>query len=306
MADRTPEEVALIDKIKRAREHVFTVGYPPPIMRAIDRRLGDYLSREDDLNYYGREVLDLPDAVLALPVAEMAGDLRNTPGPQLLSTQEAAEILQVSRPTVVKLLEDGKIPYTKYGTHRRVQLTDLLAYQEQARSARASALAELSYESARDGTDDESNHCFTTRGSATPDTGQRAVTLPVDAVEQIVNLACEFETNELSTYTLRVNAARLVDLWSAAPAPATERAGGYALGTPDAAREAGRAGWNIRCNRCGGYGARWMPGERPGWHFGNLALCDLHADELGAEYRRHWAALAVLREVRYEQEPEAL
>lgn len=142
----------------------------------------------------------------------------------------------------------------------------------------------------------------------TPDTGKRAITLPEDAGEQIVNLACEFETNELSTYTLRVNAARLVDLWSAtpAPAPATERAGGYALGSPGAAREAGRAGWNIRCNHCGGYGARWMPGERPGWHFGNLALCDLHADELEAEYRRHGAALAVLREVRYEQEAEAL
>lgn len=75
-----------------------------------------------------------------------------------------------------------------------------------------------------------------------------------------------------------------------------------AFETPDAAREAGRAGWNIRCNRCGSYGARWRPDERPGWHFGNLALCDPHADELGAEYARHQAALAVLREVRYEQE----
>lgn len=59
-------------------------------------------------------------------------------------------------------------------------------------------------------------------------------------------------------------------------------------------------GWNIRCNRCGTYGATWRVGERPGW--GALALCDPHWDELAAEHRRHAEALRWLRAVNFEQE----
>lgn len=46
-----------------------------------------------------------------------------------ISTQQAAEILKVSRPYVVKLLEGGKIPYKKVGSHRRIQLKDVLEYE---------------------------------------------------------------------------------------------------------------------------------------------------------------------------------
>lgn len=79
-------------------------------------------------------------------------------------------------------------------------------------------------------------------------------------------------------------------------------AGGPPQPTIDAAKAAGLRGWNLRCNRCGLYGARWLAGERPG--FGALALCDPHAAELLAENRRHTAMLAELRAVNYEQEPE--
>jgi excisionase family DNA binding protein len=65
------------------------------------------------------------------------------PHHQQLTTQEAADILAVSRPTLVKMLDDGLIPYTQPGRHRRVLLRDVLAYQEQRRVSRRAALDEL-------------------------------------------------------------------------------------------------------------------------------------------------------------------
>ena len=52
----------------------------------------------------------------------------------VMTTQQAADFLGVSRPTLVKFLEAGRIAFEKPGRHRRVKLSDLLAFQERLRA----------------------------------------------------------------------------------------------------------------------------------------------------------------------------
>lgn len=69
--------------------------------------------------------------VLRDVVAAMAQGQAVTIAPvhQRLTTQEAADLLGISRPTLVKLLESGEIPFEQPGRHRRVRLADVLAYR---------------------------------------------------------------------------------------------------------------------------------------------------------------------------------
>jgi excisionase family DNA binding protein len=71
---------------------------------------------------------------------------------ETLSTGEAAEILQVSRPTMVKYLDEGRIPFLRpAGTHRRVKLADVIAFQAQLRAERKRILDEMTREATADG-----------------------------------------------------------------------------------------------------------------------------------------------------------
>lgn len=60
-----------------------------------------------------------------------------------LTTQQAAEFLGLSRPTVVSLLESGKIPFEKPGRHRRVKLADIVEFQERQLRERRESLDEI-------------------------------------------------------------------------------------------------------------------------------------------------------------------
>ena len=101
------------------------------------------------------EHLVLPPAVfevLRQVVGAMAAGHAVTVVPvhQRLTTQEAADLLDISRPTLVKILDSGEIPFERPGRHRRVRLVDVLNYRDRRSVQRRKSLdrmVEIGHES---------------------------------------------------------------------------------------------------------------------------------------------------------------
>lgn len=84
------------------------------------------------------------DGLIELLTAAAEGDEATiVRSPRELTTHQAAKVLNVSRPTVVKLIDDGVLPERKVGSHRRVPLTDLLAFRQDLVAKGRAALDEM-------------------------------------------------------------------------------------------------------------------------------------------------------------------
>lgn len=103
-----------------------------------------------------KQDLILPRQALALLrdlLAEMAqGNIVSiVPTHHLLTTQEAANILNVSRPYLIQLLENGTIPFSKVGTHRRIRYQDLMEYKAKRDLENQKLLDELTQQAQENG-----------------------------------------------------------------------------------------------------------------------------------------------------------
>ena len=68
-----------------------------------------------------------------------------------VTTQAAAEILGCSRPHIVKLLETGKIPFTKVGKHRRIKYEDVISYRKEMKAEQARLISQIMENDEKDG-----------------------------------------------------------------------------------------------------------------------------------------------------------
>ena len=108
----------------------------------------------------GEPAIELPDAVFDLLMKIVEGlqqgkAISIVPITQDLTTQQAAEMLGVSRPFFVKLLETNQLPYHSAGTHRRVYLQDLLTYKQRRDQQRREALDQMAKEADEQGLYDQ-------------------------------------------------------------------------------------------------------------------------------------------------------
>ena len=120
------------------------------------RALAAYLATQFETQHIqifdDQKQVELPTSALRLLVdilAELADGnaVKVVPVHAELTTQEAADLLNVSRPHLVKLLEEGVLAYHRTGKHRRVRFADLMHYKETRERASEQAMAELAQQS---------------------------------------------------------------------------------------------------------------------------------------------------------------
>jgi len=127
------------EQVKRAQQDI----------RKLSRLSGRAPLRVQVLDETGeREELELSAATVRLLLGILEQTARGhsvaiLPTATEVTTQQGAELLNVSRPFLIKLLEEGKIPFRKVGSHRRIRVDDLVRYKHEIDERREKTLAEL-------------------------------------------------------------------------------------------------------------------------------------------------------------------
>ena len=126
------------------------------LARASGQRLAPYARKGLALTFRVRdaeneEAIELPAGAVKLLMAvleDMASGRAVTIVPQNaeLTTQQAADVLNVSRPFLIGLLDERKLPFRMVGTHRRVRFEDVLSYKETIDTERRKVLGQLAAE----------------------------------------------------------------------------------------------------------------------------------------------------------------
>lgn len=116
------------------------------IMAALDHSRAASITLMTDTGEH--PTVEVPPAALKL-IGQLLGAMSEgrpivlMPTEQELTTVEAANFLNVSRPFVIKEMEAGRLPHRKVGSHRRIALEDLLAYAQQMRARQVGALERI-------------------------------------------------------------------------------------------------------------------------------------------------------------------
>ncbi len=116
------------------------------IMEALDRSKAVSIMLTSDGE--GQPSVAVPPAALKL-IGQLLGAMSEgrpvllVPEKQELTTVEAANFLNVSRPFVIKEIEAGRLPYRMVGRHRRIAFEDLVAYERKMREKQRTALERM-------------------------------------------------------------------------------------------------------------------------------------------------------------------
>jgi len=131
-----------------ARGPVAAQTWEKDAVAQLDVMLHEAQAHELTLITVGGGAVQLPDTVMLL-LQQITHCLASgqmitlVPVEKELTTQQAADILNVSRPHVVKLLNEGKMPFKKIGTHRRIRFDDVTTYKNARDSERHAVIVRI-------------------------------------------------------------------------------------------------------------------------------------------------------------------
>jgi excisionase family DNA binding protein len=134
---------ALLEKTTREDQRIAKTSVEK--LRKASQKLGQSGKSIEITLQHNHESLHLPRKAISLLstiISNMAAgkSMAIILSDSTIGTQQAANYLEVSRPYVVRLLEKGEIPFSKAGTHRRIKVSDLVAYQKKMKVTRRKQL----------------------------------------------------------------------------------------------------------------------------------------------------------------------